>query len=60
MVEVHKAPKDKALDFFDSLERAGYLRYHKEPNIQWGPDCIEYAFVRVDKPFVKGKKIRVR
>ena len=56
LVEVHEAPKNTALGFFDSLERAGYLTFHKEPNIQWGPSCIEYAFVRVAKPFVWGKK----
>ena len=41
LVEVHSAPIDKALDFYDSIERAGYLRFHKEPNIQWGSNCIE-------------------
>ena len=56
-MEVHEAPKDKALDFFDSLERAGYLRFHKEANIQWGPSCIEYAFIRVDESFVEGKRL---
>ena len=55
LVEVHEAPKDKALDFFNSLERAGYLRFHKEPNIQWGPSCIEYGFIRVNEPFLEGK-----
>eukprot|EP01082_Thalassiosira_pseudonana_P015374 g13810.t1.1.5e17418b g13810 g13810.t1 contig9:499515-500847(+) len=33
-VEVHGAPGQKALDFYDGFERAGYLRFHKEPNIQ--------------------------
>ena len=33
LVEVHKAPKN-AVDFFDSLEADGYMRFHKEPNIQ--------------------------
>ncbi|KAL7527134.1 hypothetical protein ACHAXR_001822 [Thalassiosira sp. AJA248-18] len=56
-VEVHEAPGQKAIDFFDFLERTGgYLRFHKEPNIQWDPDCIEYAFVKVDEAFAKGKK----
>jgi len=55
LVEVHHAPKDKALDFYSSLERNGYLRFHKEPNIQWDPGCIEYAFVKVDEAFVEGK-----
>jgi len=30
-VEVHDAPGQTAIDFFDSFERAGYLRFHKEP-----------------------------
>ena len=55
-VEVHKAPKEVAINFFTSLETAGYLRFHKEPNIQWGPSCIEYAFLKVDKTFVDGKR----
>jgi len=58
-VEVHTAPALKdagAIDFFDSLEKAGYLRFHKEPNIQWGPSCIEYAFVKVETAFMEGKK----
>ena len=58
LVEVHEAPIDKALDFFDSIEAAGYLRFHKEPNIQWNSDCIEYAFVKVDKSFMEGKSLR--
>ncbi|EJK74669.1 hypothetical protein THAOC_03642 [Thalassiosira oceanica] len=55
LVEVHKAPIDKVLNFFDSLEKEGYLRFHKEPNIQWSADCIEYAFVKVEKEFMRGK-----
>ena len=55
LVEVHNAPMDKVLDFFDSLDEAGYLRYHKEPNIQFGPNCLEYGFVKVDKSFTEKK-----
>ncbi len=28
-VEVHDVPGETALNFFDSMEAAGYLRYHK-------------------------------
>ena len=58
-VELHKAPANEdagAIDFFTKMEGAGYLRYHKEPNIQWGPSCIEYGFVKVEKKFMEGKK----
>jgi hypothetical protein len=54
---VHLAPKDKVLDFFNSLEKAGYLRFHKEANIQFNPGCIEYGFVKVNEAFMEGKKI---
>ena len=36
-VELHWAPVEEdagAIDMFDSVERAGYLRFHKEANIQ--------------------------
>lgn len=55
LVEVHGAPGRTAIDFFDSLEGGGYLRFHKEPNIQYNPGCVEYAFVRVETAFVEGK-----
>ena len=52
LVEVHNAPVDKVLPFFDSFEDAGYVRFHKEPNIQFaGGDCLEYAFLKLDKAF---------
>ena len=54
-VEVHKAPIG-TIDFFKSMEEFGYMRYHKESNIQWGSDCIEYGFVKVEKAFMDGKK----
>ncbi|KAL7428344.1 hypothetical protein ACHAXH_001796 [Discostella pseudostelligera] len=57
-VEVHRAPAKKgtggAIDFFDQMENAGYLRFHKEPNIQWGPDNVEYSFIKVEKAFMEG------
>ena len=57
-VEVHgvpKQPKESVLNFFDTLEAAGFLRFHKEPNIQWNPGCLEYAMVKVDTEFMNGK-----
>ena len=52
-VETHGAPIEKALGFFDTLESAGYLRYHKEANIlvaaPWAAfgQCFEYGMVKV-------------
>jgi hypothetical protein len=55
-VEVHKAPGQTAIDFFDFFERAGYLRFHKEANIQFNDgSCVEYAFVKVEEKFLEGK-----
>jgi len=47
--------KGKTVEFFDKVQEAGYLTFHKEPNIQFGSDCIEYAFVKVDTSFIEGK-----
>jgi len=46
-VDMHQAPRDKELDFFNGLEKAGYVRTHKEPNIQYDPSCIEFAFLKI-------------
>ena len=54
-IEVHGVPGNTALSFFDMLETAGYLRFHKEPNIQFNPGCIEYGMVKVDTDFMNGK-----
>jgi hypothetical protein len=51
LVEVHKAPMDKVLSFFDRLMAEGYVIFHKEPNIQYDPSCIEYAFLKLHKDF---------
>ncbi|KAL3771922.1 hypothetical protein ACHAW5_008035 [Stephanodiscus triporus] len=55
-VETHGVPIEKALGFFDTLEAAGYLRYHKEANIlvaaPWAAfgQCFEYGMVKVCSP----------
>ena len=54
-MEVHGCQGDTTLDFFDTLEAAGYLRYHKEPNIQFNPGCIEYGMIKVSTDFMNGK-----
>mmetsp|Transcript_21682 Transcript_21682/g.45821 ORF Transcript_21682/g.45821 Transcript_21682/m.45821 type:complete len:383 (-) Transcript_21682:277-1425(-) len=58
LVEVHGVP-NTAPFFFDTLERAGYVRFHKEPNIQFNPGCIEYAMLKVDTQFMNGKTMIV-
>jgi hypothetical protein len=55
-VEVHGVQANATLNFFDHLEAAGYLRFHKEPNIQYGPSCIEYSMIKVDTEFMNGKE----
>jgi len=56
-VELHKAPLE-VIDFFDTLEYAGYVRTHKEPNIQFGASCVEYAFLKLDREFFSARKQR--
>ena len=52
LVEVHKTPRDKAPNFFLSMQEAGYVTFHKEPNIQFGGGkCVEYAFLKLEKTF---------
>jgi len=55
-VELHNAPKE-AIPFFTLLEESGYVRFHKEPNIQFNDgSCIEYAFLKLDKEFFSLRK----
>lgn len=56
-VELHEAPLE-VIDFFNTLENAGYVRTHKEPNIQFGPSSVEYAFLKLDKEFFSARKHR--
>lgn len=32
---------------FDRLMDEGYVIFHKEPNIQYNPSCIEYGFLKI-------------
>ena len=54
-VEVHKAPGQTAINFFDTLEESGYLMFHKEPNIRFDPSSVEFSFVKVDKSFMQSR-----
>lgn len=50
LVEVHDAPA-VVDDFFQALRNAGYAIFHKEPNIENNPNCIEYSFLKLSKEF---------
>jgi len=55
LVEVHQSPRDKADNFFLSMQKAGYVTFHKEPNIQYaGGKCVEYAFIKLEDSFFEG------
>jgi hypothetical protein len=42
-VEVHQSPADKVHDFFLDMQKAGYVTFHKEPNVQFADgNCVEY------------------
>lgn len=62
LVEIHKPPRSMALKFFDMLHEAGYVRFHKEPNIQYHfGGAIEYAFLKLSKDyFIGGDKVGKR
>jgi hypothetical protein len=30
-------------------------RQHKEPNIEWGADCVEYAMLKLGTKFVEDR-----
>jgi len=55
-VELHDSMKvgQLAIDLFESFEKEGYLRFHKEINL-FSIICIEYAFVKVEKEFLQEK-----
>lgn len=56
-VELHNAPTE-AIDFFTFIEEeGGYVRFHKEPNIQFNDgSCIEYALLKLDMEFFDLRK----
>jgi hypothetical protein len=52
LVEVHRSPKDKVIDFFDDMYNEGYATFHKEFNTQYARgNCVEYAFMKLDKDY---------
>ena len=52
LVEMHASPAPYARDFFNSMREAGYVIFHKEPNLEGcHGECVEYAFLRLHPDF---------
>lgn len=60
LVEVHHEPHsygdEKTLRFYDQMESAGYVIFHREANVQYSffenyLRCMEVAFLKLDKSF---------
>jgi hypothetical protein len=49
-VEVHNV-NTHAIKFFESLQKAGYVTFHKEANTIAKGDCYEYAFMKLKDSF---------
>jgi len=61
LVELHKPPREYATKFIDTLQAAGYVRFHKEPNILFPAGAaIEYAFLKLSKDFFPQEKLIVQ
>ena len=62
LVELHKPPKEIATKFFDTLQAAGYVRFHKEVNtICPEAGAIEYSpFLKLAKDFFPKSKLSVK
>lgn len=59
LVEVHNHP-DEADSFFRSLQRFGYVTFHKEPNIKFGGGkCVEYALLKLENSFFEGMNFTI-
>ena len=53
LVEVHDSPAPVVNDFFQGIHHAGYVMFHKEPNIQFSNGrCQEIGFLKMAKTFL--------
>eukprot|EP00586_Coscinodiscus_wailesii_P018968 CAMPEP_0172518568 /NCGR_PEP_ID=MMETSP1066-20121228/290899_1 /TAXON_ID=671091 /ORGANISM="Coscinodiscus wailesii, Strain CCMP2513" /LENGTH=597 /DNA_ID=CAMNT_0013300987 /DNA_START=171 /DNA_END=1964 /DNA_ORIENTATION=- len=52
LVEVHRVT-DEHSNFFESMRNAGYVTFHKEPNIMTRGKCVEYAFLKLRPDAIK-------
>merc|ERR1719215_1645302 len=58
LVELHKPPASIATTFFDTLQAAGYVRFHKEVNtICPEAGAVEYSFLKLSTDFFPKEKL---
>jgi hypothetical protein len=58
-VDVHQFPASTnsrpikfTISFFLDMQKAGYVTFHKEPNIQFADrNCVVYAFLKLEDSF---------
>jgi len=58
-VEVHANIPKVMHDYFDRMYELGYVIFHKEYNMiakEFGGNCIEYAFLKLDPEFVNAEQ----
>jgi len=50
LVEVHRSPQ-KAIPFFETVQKKGYVNFHKESTMLKNQCCYNYSFLRLSKSF---------
>lgn len=65
LVEVHDDFKGRIKgpmvpDFYKNMYRNNYVIFHKEPNIQYNPGCVEYGFLKLDRTFFAAKPLETQ
>ena len=53
MIEIHNSDFPGILEMMTAFQDAGYIMFHKEANYWNGGNCIEAAFLLLDKDFQK-------